>query len=184
MKIQLKNAFMWFIDNGLYHMTEENPGPIDIDFEHLPKTQQLQVIMGIRTGKISTDRQVDELYSIFNPVAKPLQVKPLENISHIVMEPINLAPILNKTISTIKKEIGLIEDIRNLRLLRELESQGKQRKSILSLIQSRLDNFTSDIQKVISNESNYTELPLHGMDKIEASFKIADEEVKKVTINK
>ena len=184
MTIHLHNAFMWFLTAGRFHLSEAAPGPIEIDFRALSKEEQKHLILSIRTGQISCSESIDNLTSIFfdkpvvslNPVVLPKETQQFPEQE--------LNKILGKSIGTVKKYIGLSEDIRKLRLMLELEKNNRSRNPIISALESKLSALATEIKNSIVQNNDINEPILNNIDRIASEMTITDSEEKIVKIMK
>lgn len=141
MQIKLGNSFMFFLPNGGCHLTEENPGPIDIDFDNLSNDNKNIIKTGISTGQIiGTLPEEIKTEQQYPPVEV---VKDIYERDHILAGKLQI--ILNQRLSNIKVEIGKMNDSRLLNTILTLEKNGKNRKTITSLIQAKLHEVSSAV---------------------------------------
>lgn len=179
MEIRLGNSFMWFLPNGACHLTEENPGPIDIDFDTLTKEEKNIISVGINTGQIigtlpeikkeevvqiKSSEVVRDLYERDNIMAGKLQV------------------ILNQRLPNIKMEIGKMNDSRLLNNILILEENSKNRKTITSLIKLKLEEVSKAVLSSIVEVNISTNVDQ--LDSLSRSFvnEIVDVEETEVTV--
>ncbi len=146
MQIKLENSYMWFLpDSKKLHLTEENPGPIEIDKNNLSPEEIKLISIGISMGQISCDEPLEQK-----------QIVPPENIwiDNDVSLQHKLKIILNKKIPNIKKDIGFLNSSRQLKVLSELEKLGKNRDKILSLIDQKLESINNVVLSSIKEDIN------------------------------
>lgn len=160
MKIELHpDAFMWFLPNAKLHLSFENPGPIEIDIASLSDDEKKLVILGSRDKQIILSEKEDVLLKLIAPptlspvVAEtPKTVTVYESMKENVDSvKKRMQTILAKSKPTIKKEIGLLDDIRSLKLMLECENEGKNRVDILVLLTNKIKNIESKIVTDIDN---------------------------------
>lgn len=143
MQIKLGNSFMWFLPNGSVHLTDDAPGPVEVNFDALSQEEKNIIRIGIQAQQIfGTLPEEKEI--------KKEEVKPPTEAVKDIFERDNilagkLQVILKQRIANIKLEIGKINDSRILGLLLTLEEDGKGRKSIIDLIKMKQENVYKDV---------------------------------------
>ena len=94
--------------------------------------------------------------------------------------------LLGKSVNTVKKHIGLTDNIRKLRVMLELEQQNRNRKIIINSIQDKLVVLSKQIQTNIVNLSDMSApevLPFTDpLDKLSATMEVTDIVEKEVQI--
>jgi hypothetical protein len=196
MKIQLGKTFMWFLPGGKYHLSDNNPGPIEVDYDSLSPQEKTIVVQSIKSGKIVGE--LPEPKATVAPVQAP-------HISTLNMDLSDVSPIivtsaeqreklpreaerqanamLAKTLGTIKKEIAGENNIRILRFALEEEKANRNRKTIVSALQSKIDYLSSQVITKIENAKPGPELKAHSKEEVLAnSFSIEESEVEEITV--
>ena len=149
MQISLRNPEngLWFLPGTSFHLSFENPGPIEVNTTLLTPEQKTQIRLSLLSGDIKAD-SVSELNSY-----KPVEVQnKMEPIKDILNEPqdINevrenkIKTLLSKGVASIKKslpELGITE----LRLVLSKENSGKKRKQILTETRLLLDKHQKEV---------------------------------------
>ncbi len=178
----------WFLPSGKCHLTSDAPGPIHVDFTTLTPDEQKCIILAGRSKTIDLSIHDTELVEVFNnsinPVAPPIFTPVVETPSKTLSDYVEnqnelrnqLSNILNKSNSSIKKEIGLLDDPKSLKILLELETNGNNRFKTIECIKSRLEYIENAIISTISNDADEsTELP--SVDPIADNMEVVDSEV-------
>jgi hypothetical protein len=156
-------TFMWFLPNASVHLTDGNPGPVEIDFKSLSKENQKLVIIGIRNKQIKASESELNLLDILNDKQPShTAVNPIATFNtddeHPLIESeedlkVLASTTLNKVATTIKKNIESSTDIRLMRIMLELEKNTRNRKSIVSCIENRLNLLSESVLKDINKHS-------------------------------
>lgn len=167
-KLNTDIAFFWFLPNGKIHLSEENPGPIEVDLNTLTDEEKSIIKIGITTGS---------LFGVL-PIEQPIHKEEAIYI-HINHK---LTTILNKKIPSIKKEIGLLDNQRELQLLFELEKKGKSRNKILDLINAKLSVIINTVQSSII-EDNSIEVTVSDDELLTKDIVESDEETRIIELN-
>lgn len=170
---------MWFLPNGAYHLTEENPGPIEVNLDNLTQEEKNIIKVGINTGQIIGT--LPEIKEEVVQVIKPSEVvKDIYERDNILAG--KLQVILNQRIPNIKIEIGKMNDSRLLNTIMILEENGKNRKTITSLIKSKLEEVSKAVLASIVEVNINTNVDQ--LDSLSRSFvgEIVDIEETEVTV--
>ncbi len=154
-------TWLWFLPNSIVHLTDENPGPIDIDFGSLSKENQKLVIIGVRNKQIVCSETEPKLLAIYNPQQSIIQhTKSTPNVDEGASTVVSEEEIkkiasnkLNLTLLNIKKFTLSNDNIRLLRTMLELEKDTRNRKSVINNIQLKLDTLISQIHSSIEKEN-------------------------------
>ncbi len=179
-----KNQIMWFLPNGKCHLTLENPGPVEVDFESLDKESQKLIIIAGRNKVITLSKEDSALVEIFNGNIIPEFVKPVPQVTKTIIEAIvekrseeeiKLRAILNKSTHTIKKEVCLLEDPRLLQSLLDLEKSNLNRKKVLEIIIECQESFHTNVVSSIKEEADPDAKIV--VDPITDNLKVVDSEV-------
>ncbi len=173
------NVFMWFLENATVHLTDENPGPVEIDFEGLNKDSQKAVVMGIRTGHVICSEPVEKLYNLY--MGQPITIPP-PVIKPQVIDTSNMEKLLKKSVSAIKKYAGLSIDIRDLRLMLELEKANKNREEIVSSVEKRINLLSATVEKSILAYEDKRAPITTAPDKLADKLEIIESDFKTVNI--
>jgi len=144
--------------------TWDNPGPIDIDVNKLTPEEVKQVVYNVNRGVLTVD-PVDELQALVDkiPPATALGGAPVAHIPPVTpqqsLDPAKeieddikkLNKLLLSSIDTIKKETRGFRAAR-LRRLRELETEGQKRDSLLVYLDELLKTYTASVAASVGNE--------------------------------
>lgn len=171
MQIKLGNAFMWFLPNARIHLSDENPGPIQIDQSSLNTEEQKLITIGIATGQIVVSGFTKEEPKQEGPAVIVSQdnINNIHERDHVLAG--RLQAVLNKRIPNLKKEIGLINDPRSLVCMIDLEKNGKARKDILLALNKKLEAIHNSVLASIKEiDTNAT---ADQLDKLSKAF-VAD----------
>ncbi len=176
MQIRLGNSFMWFLPDASVHLSEENPGPIEIDFDNLSSDNKNIIKIGINTGQI--------IGTLPQEIKTEQLIKPTEVVKDIYERDNILAGklqvILNQRIPNIKIEIGKMNDSRLLNTILTLEENGKNRKTIVSLIQSKLHEVSSAVLASIVEVN--TNANVDQLDSLSRSFASEIEDIEETEV--
>lgn len=130
----------------------------DIDVEKMPDEYRKQLLYNATRGVLKTDDK-EGLAALAGamqpttpipPVAAPIQYQQVaQRVNKVVKDPIQqdlkpLRALLRKTVATVKKEAASFPP-NQLRKLMDLEEDGKNRKSVISFIQERLDQLQKEV---------------------------------------
>lgn len=177
----------WFLPGGKCHLSSDNPGPVEIDFKSLTKEEQKCIILAGRAKTIKLSLHDAELVNEFNGPAENTTV--VTQIQKTVIDTINektdllekeLLPILNKSSGSLKKELGLLNDIRKLETLLFLEQKYENRGKIRDLISSRIEYLQTIVSEDIKNTND--ENILEQVDPIADSMNVQDSDIKTVEV--
>lgn len=180
-------TFMWFTPDSLIHLTDENPGPVSVDFVTLSKENQKLIILGMRNKQIVTSENELNLIDIYNGSTpshtvivqgftsndeeQESQETPSseDEIKKTCSQKLNLTP------SNIKKFINSSDNIRLLRIMLELEKETRNRPHIVKCISEKLETLTLQVQSSIAKENGNAVAVLP--DPLADQFNITDSEV-------
>lgn len=180
-------TFLWFVPDSSIHLTDENPGPVIVDFATLSKENQKLIILGMRNKQIVTSENELNLVDIYNG-SKPSHTVTVqsftgndeeqelqetssseEEIKKTCSQKLNLTP------SNIKKFINSSDNIRLLRIMLELEKETRDRSHIVKCISDKLETLTLQVQSSIATENGTVVALLP--DPLADQFSITDSEV-------
>jgi hypothetical protein len=106
------------------------------------------LLAGIRSKKIEADTS----FQMFPPVITQPPVQKQVSIEEIQEQKIDtLKSLLTKSISSLKRELPTLSPSQLSKLL-TLETQGKKRKSVLSLLTSLLEKYKQDVSAKVGTE--------------------------------
>lgn len=145
MQIKLGNSFMFFLPNGSLHLTEEDPGPLEVDFQSLSSEEQNITRIAITTGQIINLSGEIEPVKENNKKEEANQeiIKDLYERDNILAGKLQI--VLKQSLSNIKVEIGKINDSRTLNFILQMEQAGKARKSIIQLVNQKIENIQKEV---------------------------------------
>jgi|SRR5579863_1244688 len=183
-------TFLWFTSDSFVHLTEENPGPIDVEFSSLSKENQHIIILGVKNKQIKSSVDIMNLMDVYKGSIPSHTTGELANVdeeSPLVESEQDrkqtAIALLAKTPTTIKKNIENMQDIRVLRLMLELELSTRNREPIVNALQSKLEVLFSAVQTSIAKDNS----PAIGLksyvDPLADALSVIESEVKKVTFN-
>ena len=198
MKITLsENETMWFLIGTKIHLSFENPGPVEVDIDSLRTDQRQQLIWSLQKGVLKSDKPLQEV------TAKPQVAKgyAAAALTAEVKEAVSTPTVLDEANeerrkklkvalaapqNTFKKELKT-HNVSDLRLMLELEQEGKNRKTTLNLLETAISKHQAEVMKNVtvedSNAANPDAKKLLGGSKvnwqnIEEIVESEDEEVK------
>jgi hypothetical protein len=163
---------------GRFQLTANDPGPMDIIWDHLMPAEKRQVIMGARYGQIEIDKDIDELVRSIQSVPIPIET-PSKSIQEIIT-PDTPQQVLNKSPKQVKEMITDSTDLRFIRNMLELEAKGKKRKSILSFLQEKISNIETSVQQSLKKGLSL-EIPM-ALEKDPFVSEVTDTEVYKIKV--
>lgn len=170
---------MWFLPNASIHLTEENPGPIEIDFSLFSTEEQNLIKIGVNTGQITGILPEEKKQEVI--------ITPPTEVSRDIYERDNILAgklqiLLKQRLPNIKMEIGKMNDSRILNNLLSLEENNKNRKSITDLIKLKLEEVYKNVLASIKEVDINTNVDQ--LDKLSRSFvdDIVDIEDKEVIV--
>ncbi len=147
LNVENPRAVIWSLPPHA-HLTYEQPGPVEIDFDQLTPAQKLTIQGGINWKMITVDPESQLRLSqatqpkpvVQAPAKSPTPQVPLAlNMEAVRKEALARADAVLKTdVASIKKLVLTSRDILFLRLMKEQELAGKARKGILSTIEKVL----------------------------------------------
>lgn len=167
MKITLSEQHdMWFLIGTTIHLSFEHPGPVEVDMDALRPDQKQQVIWSLQKGVIGSDQPLEEA------VAKSLVARSYSNPPEIkteqVVESSTTLPALNaqqaerrtalkaalsQNFNSFKKDMKTYT-IYDLRMLKDIETEGKARKSTLDLLETAITKHQNEVSKSVAREDN------------------------------
>ena len=167
MQIELnpERTSMWFL-NSEVHLTFADPGPASIDFQNLPRDQQTQVVYGLAAGKIKSKEHLETIEYWRNASQAPVPTQQIPVPKDSGSEPPTITPasdleeeakkILSGSAIQTKKMILQIDNARLLRILREVElgRKPKARKTVVSLLQSRITQHEKQVADNLKEAEN------------------------------
>ncbi len=169
MQISLKNKDktpMWFLPGTRIHLSFENPGPVEIDFDSLSSQNKNQIVLainrGLLEGKLPFTTRVEpqpllvnkEIIEIAPPIVETFNIAPAKEmeVTDYQKEKVKeLKKFLNKSWVSIKKNIRSFS-LSDLKTMIALEKEGKDRKVVKDLIDEVLSLHQSQVLKNISIE--------------------------------
>ncbi len=161
MKVELNIDKSPFRTIGPYHFTYDEISH-DIDVATLDEETRKQLLYNLRMGVVKTeDREEmiqladiptqtsDLIPAVSVPILEADVTKNMESI--IAKNRRILKKILLGTIPSVKKEAATMR-LGNVRKLMELETEGKNRKKLISFFESRLEAHTTEVAEAKGSE--------------------------------
>jgi hypothetical protein len=188
MQISLKSPnYLWFTPGSEIHLTEENPGPVDINFDNLSKDIQKLIVIGVQTGKLNCSESSDILLNKYSSENKLNITVGTLNVdeesgyspSQDFIKKLALARLSEK-LNDIENFLKTSNDVRLVKFMLELEKENKDRNKVIQILTSKLDDLTSKIQISITNERSI--LQTNVKDPLADQFEIIDSEIEQVEV--
>lgn len=182
-------TFMWFLPKSTIHLTDENPGPIDINFQELSKESQKCIILGLQKNQITCSEELSVLQAIHGGQQQVYKVPVLANVeeeeAHNTVSEYEVNKIasdrLNQTLNYLQKYIAGCNDIRLLRVMLELESNTRDRKHVIENINDKLESLSLAVQKHISKSAGPAARP---QDPLADSYSVIETQERVVEVPK
>lgn len=164
---------VWSLPGTDVFLSFESPGPVNIDPVGLTEINKRAIITGAKLGQVKVTgleqilpppAPIPVLDEPTLPMAKSYAPQPLVEVSptNFSTETVNkfvkireekksidLKGLLSKSLSSIKKELPP-RNKQELLLLRELEQKGKNRKTVVKLINDLLEKITNEVSASIA----------------------------------
>ena len=138
-------------------LNDESPGPVELEWSELTKSQQIHVRLGVQFGIISCEGLPSpaEAEAVKVPEKKVLYGKEEYQADKDEMRK-ELVALLQGGIRQVKAKTVDIEDTKRLGMLLNLERRGKSRKGVLTYLTERLTEAKTkeeeeSIRNVLSN---------------------------------
>lgn len=181
-------TFMWFTFDSLIHLSEENPGPLDIEFSELPREHQYTIILGVKNRQIKSTVDIMNLLDVYKGSIPNHTTGELANVDEDMPQIVesdedrkqSAMALLTKTPTTIKKNIENSKDIRALRIMLELELTTRNRTAIISALQSKLEVLFTVVQESIAKDSGPALPSKSYIDPMADAVDIVESEVEKI----
>ena len=152
MKVQLNTDKSPFLHVGPYSFTYETP-EYEVVVNELPEELKKQILYNLRRGVLKTEdkEEIKNLMDVQPDTPVPANVIPIRpaDVAESMEDTIDknrkmLKKILLGTIPSVKKEAALLR-LGNLRNLKELEEEGKNRKKLVDFFDKRLDAHKTEV---------------------------------------
>jgi hypothetical protein len=160
MKIKLSDkATMFFVIGTKIHLSFQDPGPKEVDFNNLRTDQKQQILWAIQNGTILSDRKEDE---VRKEVIAKSYAQTVADVKAAVEAPATvgefessreeeLKHFLTSKYNDFKKNLKDY-NIAELRVMLKLEKEGKSRKSNLDLIENAISKHQVEVAKSIKDD--------------------------------
>lgn len=179
-----------------FFLSVADPGPIEIDLEDFPEQEKNQIVYGLKTGVLLTEDEVKVETTYSTPQEAPVKEVPVpeditldQQLSAMKQE---AKKVLSGKVATVKRRLGDIQNIHQLKTLFSVEKEGSSRKGVLKALQQLLDTQVSNIQENINKENvkvneeqvKKTELirGLKGLVNLDNITDVVESEVEQITI--
>lgn len=138
-------------------LSYEVPGPVDVDLAQLTQQEQSQIVYGIKTGVLITDQPLVENKPTYStphqaPIKQVLTVDEPSMNETLEAEAQEIKKFLSGAVATVKKRLGEVKSIRQLKRLFSYETANQARPTVLAAIQSLLDAHTAQVAAVTGTE--------------------------------
>jgi hypothetical protein len=149
--LNIDKQSMFFLPSGKLHLTYENPGPVELDPASLSDNEKAWINQAYNERVLFVDNPNNKTTA--EPTT-PEELKledrvPVEMKEHIFerQEALREAArsLLTGRANAVKKAVDESDDILLLRLMREVESEGKKRKGILEKLDERIKDVQSNL---------------------------------------
>lgn len=157
---------MFFLP-GKLHLTYENPGPVELDPSSLTDEEKSWINQAYATNVLFVDNpnKKEELKKKAE-VAETLARTPIEMPEVMtekkaeVLEQVKA--LLSSKVSAIKSSIKTSDDILLLRIMKEVETDGKNRKSVKASLSDRITEIQSKVIEALGGDQG--EIGVHVTD--------------------
>lgn len=134
-------------------LNDEEPGPVELDWESLTKSQRSHVHTGVMFGIIEVAGDLPPVEDV--PVVQPERPvygkeERAEEESQLREE---LVSILKGGIRQVKAHTSDFEDVKRVAMLFDLERRGKRRKGLISYLGEKLKELKLEEEKAIMKDS-------------------------------
>jgi hypothetical protein len=183
MRIKLNNIYgppLWFLGNPKdlkISLTYEEPGPIEIDFKHLPRSEQEQIIAAVEARHLDSDMSLPQLRSEWaeaNPSVPVQETETPEQQFRAAMakeveqrlrkrqemkakedKKVNdkIAYLLKQNVRSLKSALTGQTDERLVQMLLQQERANKKRRVAIQVLEEKLRQLAAKRAKKISRES-------------------------------
>ena len=150
------------------------PGPVELDFNNLPKVLQQRVLIALRDGVLEAERPFHEIFADWNtanpPVAKSqAQVAHEENISFEMQQRMQREAKIREKEEKLQSRCGYLStlsyiqlrtsvkketDLRLLRTLLHLEENGKGRELNIKYLVKKIKTIELKLEREIEKKTN------------------------------
>jgi hypothetical protein len=147
----------FFFIPGLFHLSTENPGPVELDTEKLSSAQKIWIKNAASSGQCilqgelmpsvqaTTVTQVQESKPVLNPAIEQFLTSKAEALK--VAESLIKLPV-----PALKKALALETNLQIIKTTLELEEKNKKRSNIVKLLVEKKNNLTESLVKELEGK--------------------------------
>tara|TARA_Y100000310_G_scaffold328835_1_gene397625 strand:- start:1040 stop:1693 length:654 start_codon:yes stop_codon:yes gene_type:complete len=182
MQIKLAKGVMWLLGtprgdkDDVISLNFGNPGPIDVDYDGLTHAEQKHVILSLRKGQISspqikTTEDIDRLAAAYVKENEVVE-RPVPRVQQKPRDPRKVAAeklekdqeraiyLARQTVSVIRSALTGEGNTRMLGFLVKEEEAGRNRKSVVKAVQTKIDSVTKQVTKHLEVEATRPPIPM------------------------
>jgi len=182
MQIKLAKGFMWLLGtprgdkDDVISLNNENPGPIEVDYDRLTRVEQKHVILSFKKGQISSPQvksveDIDQLSAEYmkehgNVERPPARVEakprnPREVAAERAQKDAERAKYLSgQTVSVIRSSLTGEGNTRMLSFLLDAEKIGRNRKSVITAVEGKVTSVNKQVTKHLDEEAEKPAVPM------------------------
>jgi hypothetical protein len=149
------NKSPFFFIPGLFHLSAENPGPIELDADVLSDNQKLWIKNAANSGQCLVKGELVKKTEPPVPtvIEKPAINPAIEQFLTSKTEALNAAESLVKLpVAALKKALGLETNLQVIKTALELEEKNKKRSNIVKLLTEKRDSLTQKLIKELEGK--------------------------------
>lgn len=147
----------FFFIPGLFHLSTENPGPVELDTEKLSPTEKVWIKNAASSGQCILQGELmptPETPTVTQvKVNKPVLNPAIEQFLTSKTEALKVAESLIKLpIPALKKALALENNLQVIKTTLELEEKNKKRSNIVKLLTEKRDSLTEKLVKELEGK--------------------------------
>ena len=149
----------------------------DVNIGTLNDLQYRQLLLAVNRGIVVTEEVLVERVALKQPVY-------VEDTSRGLVDfKVEAVEMLNGTVPQIRKRLTQITDVRLAKIAAELESQGKKRSRVLTMLDSRIAQFHNEISNSIASHSGGHPVSGRQLDALAEAFVVEEFEDEEETVD-
>jgi len=182
MQIKLKKGVMWLLGtprgdkDDVISLNFGSPGPVEVDYGNLTRAEKKHVILSLRKDQISSPQiqsteDIDKLAADYmNEHGKA--ERPPARVEQKPRDPRKVAAeklqkdterayyLAKQTVSVIRSALTGENNTRMLNFLIKDEEKGRNRKSVIKAVQTKIESVNKQVTKHLDHEAEKPAIPM------------------------